>query len=153
MEYRIARGGNPYGEGQDPNRGQGFISYGLAQLAQDKEIVIWGDGNVVRDFIYIGDFAEALVSMSDDSSPYRLYNVASGVGTSLNELLALFKSVTGIKPKVKYNTGRNADVPYNSLEITRIEKNLHWRPRTSLFDGARAWVWIQDQIPVKTLSS
>jgi UDP-glucose 4-epimerase len=92
--------------------------------------------------------------MSDDSSPYRLYNVASGVGTSLNELLALFKSVTGINPRVKYNTGRNADVPYNSLEITRIEKNLHWKPRTSLIDGiGRAWVWIQDQIPVKTLSS
>jgi UDP-glucose 4-epimerase len=152
MEYRIARGANPYGAGQDPYRGQGFIPYGLAQLAQGKEIAIWGDGSIVRDFFHVGDFVDALVLMLDDCSPYRLYNVGSGQGTSLNELIGMFKSITGITPIVKYNSGREADVPYNCLDITRIKQNLNWEPMISMEEGLqRTWTWIRTRIAEKMM--
>src|SRR5690606_36735140 len=73
MDYCVARAGNPYGEGQDPDRGQGFIAYALGQIKRKKEIVIWGDGTVVRDFFYVGDLVEALVSMRSASTPHQIY--------------------------------------------------------------------------------
>lgn len=147
LEYRIARAGNPYGEHQDPAKGQGFIAYALGQLAKDEEIVIWGDGSVVRDFFYVDDLAEALCLMLADDAPYHVYNVGSGQGKSLNEVIKLLETVTGHSAKVKYEPGRAADVPYNCLDITRIKDGLNWVPRTDLLTGLeRSWVWLQSYI-------
>jgi UDP-glucose 4-epimerase len=143
MEYRIARASNPYGEGQDPNRGQGFIAYALGRLSQGEELVIWGDGSVVRDYVYVGDVAEALALMLDDQAPYRVYNVGSGQGHSLNELVAILAQLTGRKSGVRYVAGRPADVPYNCLHIGRIKQALRWEPHTDLQTGlALTWEWV-----------
>lgn len=143
LEYRVARGANPYGEGQDPSRGQGFIAYALGQMAQDQEIVIWGDGSVVRDFFYVGDFAAALALLLDDRGPHQVYNVGSGQGHSLLDVLTLLQQVTGHPARVRLAPGRPADVPYNCLDITRIREALGWTPQIDLPAGlARTWSWI-----------
>ncbi len=144
IEYRIARGANPYGEGQNPYRGQGFIAYALAQLAKQEEIVVWGDGSVVRDYFYVGDFIRALALMLDDHTRYRLYNVGSGQGKSIREMIELLEIITGQKARVRYEPSRPADVPFNVLDITRIRKSLAWEPETSFRDGIeRTWSWIK----------
>lgn len=147
LEYRIARAGNPYGEYQDPAKGQGFIAYGLGQLVREAEIVIWGDGSVVRDFFYVGDLVEALYLMLDDDSPHRVYNVGSGQGRSLNEIIDLLEAVTDRTVKLRYEAGRAADVPYNTLDITRIKQGLNWKPQVDLLSGLkRSWVWFLSYI-------
>lgn len=143
IEYRVARAGNPYGEGQNPDKGQGFIARVLAQLARKEEIVIWGDGNVVRDFFYVGDLAEALVLMLDDEAPYRVYNVGSGEGKSLLEMIRILESITGKVANLRFEPGRTADVPYNWLDIARIREALAWEPETNLPSGVeRTWKWL-----------
>lgn len=154
MEYRVARASNPYGEGQDPEKGQGFIAYAMGRLAHGKEIVIWGDGTVVRDFFYIRDLIDALWLMHNDQGAYRVYNVGSGQGRSLNEIVEVLASITNQKVHVRHDAGRTADVPYNCLDISRIKTELGWEPRTNLITGLeRSWRWIQSQIdllePVK----
>lgn len=147
MQYRVARGGNPYGEGQDPFRGQGFIAYALGCLAEDREIVIWGDGSVERDFVYVSDVAEALWFMLRDEGTSFVYNVGSGRGRSLNEIVSALKQVTNRETRVRYEEARPADVPYNTLDISRIQEELGWEPHTDLFIGLeKTWAWICQRI-------
>lgn len=146
MEYRVARASNPYGEGQDPKKGQGFIAYAIHQLARDEEIVIWGDGTVVRDFFYVGDLIDALWLMLNDQGAYRIYNVGSAEGRSLNEIIEILAAIMKQKARVRYEAGRTADVPYNCLDISRIKTELGWQPRTSLVTGLeRLWVHLEAQ--------
>lgn len=150
LEYRIARGGNPYGEGQDPDKGQGFVAYAMGQLARGGEIVIWGDGSVVRDFFHVHDFASALTYMLDDNAPQRMYNVGSGTGTSLNDIITYLEIVTQQRAQVRYEAGRPADVPYNCLDITRIRTALDWSPQIHLLTGLeRAWGWTRAYVQHK----
>ena len=143
MDYRIARGGNPYGEWQDPERGQGFIPYVLGKIAKREEIVIWGDGSVVRDFFYVGDFVEALTCMLDDHQPQYIYNVGSGQGKSLIDILTLVEQVTGQRAHPSFKRSRPADVPYNCLDITRITNSLGWNPKVDLNNGIQlTWDWV-----------
>lgn len=147
MEYRIARGGNPYGERQNPWRGQGFIASALGCMILDQEIAIWGDGSVVRDYLYVGDFADGLLCMLDDDAPYRLYNIGGGAGYSLKEMLGHLEAVTGIRPRPRYDPGRPTDVPYNCLDITRARQALGWEPATRLQDGLRrTYQWLVDNL-------
>ena len=70
--------------------------------------MFWGDGSVVRDFFYVGDLAEALMLMRNDTSPYRLYNVGSGKGKSLREVIEILEQITGSVAQVRYETARPA---------------------------------------------
>ena len=144
MEYRIARTANPYGEGQDPDRGQGFIAYALGRFARNRPLEIWGDGSVVRDYIYVKDVAEVLWLMMRDNGPHTLYNVGSGTGHSVNEMIVCLEEMMGRAASVHYVEARPADVPYNCLNIKRAQAALGWQPTTPLALGLqRTWTWVQ----------
>lgn len=147
LEYRVARAANPYGKWQNPDKGQGFVGRVLGQMAREEEIVIWGDGSVVRDFFHVGDLVDALYLMLDDDGPYRIYNVGSGAGKSLREVLELLQSITGQLANITYEAARPADVPYNSLDVTRIKESLGWQPKTKFDAGvAETWRWMLDYV-------
>jgi len=144
LEYRVARGANAYGEGQDPARGQGFVAYALGQLAREEPITVWGDGSVVRDYIYVGDLVRALELMARDEADHRVYNVGTGQGHSLLEMIPLLEKITGRRAELRFVAGRAADVPYNRLDIGRIRAALGWEPEVTLEEGLRrTWAWIQ----------
>jgi UDP-glucose 4-epimerase len=154
ISYRIARASNPYGEGQSPSRGQGLIAYLLGQLAQHKEIVIWGDGSVVRDYVYVKDVIDALWLMLDDGGAHTVYNVGSGVGYSVRQVIALLEDFVGQKSPISYQSSRGADVPYSCLDVSRIRSELGWEPRTPLEVGLRnTWSWIGQAAHQQRLSA
>lgn len=148
LDYLVLRPSNPFGEFQDPAGMQGAISVFLANLAKEKPIVIWGDGNVVRDFLYISDLADAMVKSIDYSpSPTdsRVFNVGSGRGVSLNELVDIISQVTGLKPIVNYTETRSLDVPANILDISLIREKLGWVPMHDVVDAIeKTWKWIRN---------
>ncbi|MGB9696459.1 MAG: NAD-dependent epimerase/dehydratase family protein [Ignavibacteria bacterium] len=135
LDYYVFRLSNPYGERQNPNLNQGAISVFLWKMLQDKEIEIWGDGTITRDYIYIKDAVEVFVKSLQVSVPAHTYNVGSGRGITLNELLRVISEVSGIEPKVVYKKGRKIDVPVNILDITHIKKDFQWSPKTRLEEG------------------
>jgi UDP-glucose 4-epimerase len=147
MDYVVLRVSNPYGERQQSvGAQQGVVSVFMARLRRGEPIIIWGDGSVVRDWLYVKDVAQAFVLALKNTSPHRIFNVGSGVGLSLNELLAMLSRVTGITPHVSYTASRPTDVPCNVLDTTRIRAEWGWSATTPMEVGlTRTWDWVCQQ--------
>ena len=135
VDYRIARLANPYGERQENIKTQGLISACLANLINAKPMVIWGDGEVIRDYIHIRDVAECVAKMLSYSGPERVFNVSSSEGYSVNGIIETISRVTGKKLDKLYENGRKCDIKVNVLSNALAKKELGWQPTVKLEDG------------------
>lgn len=160
LDYVVARVSNPYGQFQNPYSKQGAIGVFLGNVVQGLPITIWGDGEVVRDYVYIKDAVQALVLAAEyDAGPDepRIFNVGHGGGHSLNEIIREIKNIVDVPVQVNYTPARSVDVPVNVLDISRATRYLEWQPQTQLADGLReTWKWVKelhkanDRLPEKT---
>jgi UDP-glucose 4-epimerase len=145
LDYTILRIANPYGKYQKFTGEQGAVGIFLARVSEGQTITIWGDGSVARDYVYVGDVARAFVKALTHDSTYRVFNIGTGVGTSLLELLRKIERVTGITPVVQFSDGRPVDVSTNILDPTRANKHLDWRAETDCDAGLReTWLWLSE---------
>ena len=114
-----ARISNPYGPGQDYQKGVGFIDAAIKRALSGETIEIWGDGTVVRDYIYIDDLCKMLYALIGYHGNKEVFNLSSGVGISQNEIIDILK---GLLPeaKVVYKPGRSVDAKKIILDNTRI---------------------------------
>lgn len=136
LDCRIARISNPYGAGQNVGRGLGAITTFLHRALNRDEIVIWGDGEVVRDFIHIADLSSCLVRLAiAPRSDEFVFNVGTGVGASLNAIMETIERLLDHPIAVKRTPSRSIDVPINVLSIDRVRRALDWAPRISLSEG------------------
>ena len=133
----ILRFANPFGPSQHPTRPQGAVGVFIHKALRGEEIVIWGDGSTVRDYLYEEDLGGAVTSVVDKPVQGGIYNVGSGAGTSLKELIALIEKTYAVKCNVRYDAKRRFDVPYNVLDIGKISSETGWRPQSTLLDGLR----------------
>ncbi len=135
---------NPYGPFQSPFRRQGLVAALLETVLAGRPVEIWGDGQVVRDFLYVGDLAEAMVVASQYDGPETVLNVGSGIGRSVLEVVDAVSASLQIRPvSVTHRPARRADVPVNVLDINRIRQATGWQPRTDWMEGLRrtaAWI-------------
>jgi UDP-glucose 4-epimerase len=140
--YRVLRLANPFGPFQLAVKGQGFIAHLISKALEDKPIEIWGDGSVIRDYIYVEDVIDSIEAAAADESDARIFNIGSGVGQSLNEVIAATERVLAKEIKREAQPHRAADVPASVLSINRAQEVLGWSPRTCFEDGLRlsvAW--------------
>lgn len=135
LEYCILRLANPYGERQRATAVQGAVAVFLNKAIHDIPIEIWGDGSVTRDYIYIADVTSAMLKAIHYQGDERIFNVGTGVGLSLNQMLASMEEVLGKTVRRVYMPSRNFDVPANVLDISRIRQSFNWSPQTSFLDG------------------
>ena len=143
LDYVIFRISNLYGERQNPHSIQGAIAVFLGLAKEEKPITIWGKGDITRDYIYIKDILPVLVNAIKTKTKQRIFNLGSGKGTTLNELLAVIKEITGRAVKVTYTRQRVIDVPKNVLDISRAREEFGFSPTTTLFDGVqKTWQWL-----------
>lgn len=153
LEYAVARLSNPYGERQNPEAKQGAVAVFLGNLLNGKPITIWGDGEVVRDYIYIGDAVSALVKLAHyqaQANAPRLFNIGAGAGISLNQLVEAMRGVVDVPVEVRYTPGRPEDVPANVLDITRAKHHLQWSPNVELKQGlTKTWHWLKSLTPAQ----
>lgn len=146
LDYRVLRLANPYGPGQRADRPQGAVGVFLDRLLRQAPIDIWGDGEVIRDYVYVRDTVKAMTRAAVHEGPSRLFNIGSGVGVSLKSLLSEIGHVLGCEPEVTYRSGRTFDVPANILDVTLAREDLGWRPETSLQDGLRLTAnWLRER--------
>jgi UDP-glucose 4-epimerase len=147
LEYAITRISNPYGEGQNPNAKQGAIGVFLGKVARGEAIEIWGTGEVVRDYLHIDDAANALIKAArykPATDGPRIFNIGSGQGHSLNEIVAEIKAVVDREVIVEHKPPRSLDVQANVLDTTLAHTHLDWKPTIDLTTGiARAWSWVK----------
>lgn len=138
LEYRILRIANPYGPGQSPFRGQGVVAAMLYAALYGQPIQIWGDGSVVRDYVYIDDVANAIQVLILHQGIDRIFNIGSGVGRSINQVFKdLHQVIEGYPIIADRKPGRSVDVPANVLDITRIQGATGWSPAVEWIEGLR----------------
>ncbi len=149
LDYLVFRPGNPYGEGQDPAGAQGAVAVFLGRMLSGQPISIWGDGEVVRDYLYVGDLIDALIKGIDyipQHDAERIFNIGSGVGLSLNQLISALAKATGLQPLVDYQPARKADTSAVVLDTTLVRRCLSWHPTTELESGLRlTFEWLSKQ--------
>jgi len=140
----ILRPSNAYGSGQALTQGFGLVRAVLQHIRQGTALEIWGDGENVRDFVYIDDLVDAIVLAINAPNDSSTYNVGSGIGHTLNQVAALAQQICATPLTINYRPARDGDVRSVVLDITRIASTLGWRPRIELKDGIRrTWEWLQ----------
>lgn len=117
----VARISNPYGPGQDYLKGVGFIDAALKRAIYGETIEVWGDGNIVRDYIFIDDVCRMLYALMNYKGETEVFNLSSNAGTSQNDVLHILK---GLMPNIsiQYTAARNVDAKKIILDNTKIKK-------------------------------
>lgn len=137
----ILRPSNTYGVRQGRDGSQGLVNTLLRRALLGEPVSIWGDGSIVRDHLHVDDLAR-LAAKAGEGDVTGVFNVGSGVGTSVRELIDLVTQVTGRTLTVNYGPARSVDAPYSVLDIRKVSKVFRWRPEIALKDGlAQTWAW------------
>lgn len=139
VDCRIARLANPYGPGQNIAKGQGAVSIFLDRIRRKQPIKVWGNGETIRDYIYIDDAVRGLLAVAnrDAASTSSTFNLGSGHGLSLNALISHLQTLVGWKLDVRYEAARNFDVPTSVLDISLARIELGWQPEVEFHVGIR----------------
>jgi UDP-glucose 4-epimerase len=142
LRARVLRCATVYGEHQQPDRGQGAIVTFLHRIENDQQIDLYGGGSTVRDYIYVGDVAKAIIETMGEAEGPDLVNVGSGEGTSLLDVLRLAEAQVGREAKVVSHPERGFDVHRIVLDPSRLRAMTTFVP-TSLEAGiARTHEWL-----------
>lgn len=138
---------NPYGERQRVETAQGAVGVFLHRALTGQPIEIWGDGSVSRDYLHISDVAEAFIKAVDYSGKNSVFNVSSGLGTTLNELIDMLEKILGKHIERRYLAARSFDVPVNILSNDLARTELYWSPVTTMQHGlARTAEWMKAEL-------
>jgi UDP-glucose 4-epimerase len=144
LDYTVLRISNCYGPRLPIKGEQGVVGVFLDRLRRREPIELWGDGSITRDYVYVTDVAGAFHAALGQQSPFRMFNIGTGIGTSLVSLIAIMEHVTGRRARIAKQQGRIVDVPANVLDPTRARKYLSWQANTPLERGLlNTWNWMQ----------
>ncbi|MEK3789515.1 NAD-dependent epimerase/dehydratase family protein [Paenibacillus massiliensis] len=139
MNNIILRVANPYGAGQSPDKKIGAISIFMHRILNNEPISIYGEGQIVRDYIEISDVCEAIITSlkyeppRNDSDP--IFNVGTGRGLSLLEIIRLIEMVTGTDAIVKFYSERSYDVKRNVLDPRKAQEKLGFYSKVAAEKG------------------
>lgn len=134
-EYQVIRLSNPYGPGQNPHGTLGLITKLVYQALNHKTIHIYGDGSVVRDFIYIDDAIQGIMDVIERGEADSTYNIGRGVGASVADVVDTIARTLPERLDVVHVPGRNVDVPYSVLDITKYKGIASIHDFVSLDEG------------------
>jgi UDP-glucose 4-epimerase len=135
LETRTLRVSNPYGPRQRIDTGQGAIGVFIDKAIRGLPIEIWGDGNTARDYVHVDDVAAAFSRALTYQGPKSIFNIGSGVGVTLNDLVAGIGRVLGRPIEARYSGARVFDVQTNVLSPALAKQELGWEPSITLDDG------------------
>ncbi len=137
IDYRIIRLSNPYGPYQRPNGKLGAITTFTYKALKGEPIIIYGDGSNIRDYIFIDDAVNAIINISTKEAGHKIYNVGSGKGRSLVEVLECIRVQLKKEIDIVYTDKRNVDVKENYLDSTRYIKDFGEVETVSLEEGIK----------------
>ena len=142
IDYLCFRVSNPYGPRQGHLGVQGVIGTFLGKIKEGSEIQIWGDGSIIRDYIYVTDLA-SLCAKAANFSESGVFNVGSGVGTSLLDIVAVLSELNQATIIPQYLPQRSYDVPKIVLNIEKVKDAFGWSQSVGLSKGiGLTWSWL-----------
>lgn len=139
----ILRVTNPYGQRQRVETAQGAVGVFLSKSLKKETIQIWGDGSVTRDYVYVSDVADAFAAAIAYQGEHSVFNISSGVGVTINELVGRIEATVGAPIARNYLPGRPYDVPVSVLDNRLAAEELDWVPKVGMEQGLEltaAWM-------------
>jgi UDP-glucose 4-epimerase len=130
----ILRPSNPYGPGQRKIGVQGVIGTCISHALNGTTFNIWGDGTVIRDYIFVSDMVNATVCAVNNFSQ-GIFNISSGIGYSINQVVEIVEYYTRRKINVVYRDGREFDIQKVVLDNQKAIGSLGWEPVVNLDEG------------------
>jgi UDP-glucose 4-epimerase len=135
MKYSVLRYPNVYGPRQDPHGEAGVVAIFLGRMIAGDPVTINGDGEQVRDFVYVGDCARAnLLAIQNGDKP-GIYNLGSGAGTSVNEVFRVLQSITGYNHEPVHGPPKIGETRRIWLAADKANREWGWRAEIGLRDG------------------
>lgn len=136
FEWAVLRLANVYGPRQSTQGEAGVVARWTDAILKGKPIVIHGDGAQSRDFIFVGDVAQAVArALERPLEAGCTLNIGTGVGRPIRDLLPILESLTGRVPLVTHESARLGDIRHSALENRLAQQLLGWRPEVNLEDG------------------
>jgi UDP-glucose 4-epimerase len=137
LHYTVLRYGNVFGPRQDPLGEAGVIAIFCGKLLKGEAPTIYGNGEQLRDYVYVGDVAQANLLVLDKGEG-ETFNVGTGKGTSVNQLFAVLKEVMKFPGAAVYAPPRAGELFRSVLNAKKIKKELGWKPSFSVKKGLKA---------------
>lgn len=135
MDYIVFRISNPYGSRQSMRSKQGVIPIFLDHVHNGTPVTVYGDGSMIRDYIYVQDLAHMITSVFNKKHQHRTYNLGSGKGNSVKEILDCIEKVTGKKAIIQREAVPATFVDKVTLDTSRYTDEFHIEPTTTLESG------------------
>lgn len=139
LTYTALRYGNVYGPRQDPNGEAGVIAIFAKRFLNKEPVRIDWDGEQQKDYVYVGDVARAnLIAL--DHGDNDIFCIATGKGTSVNEIYNILAQITGYTPEIVRAPKRPGDIHLTYFDCSKAARILGWKPEVSFEEGVRATV-------------
>ena len=137
LKTTIVRPFNVYGPRMKGGRYGGVIARFIKRLRSNKPPIIYGDGTQTRDFVHVWDIINALMlTLNSQKAIGEIFNVASGVATSIGQLAKLVMELSGVDGlKPLYRPARNGDIKHSYADISKAKARLGYEPKISLREG------------------
>ena len=152
MDTAAVRYANVYGPRQDPHGEAGVVAIFCGRILDGRPLSVFGDGAQTRDYVFVGDVAEATVLAATHALPRperldaRAFNIGTGVETSVTELARVLRRVAKTEVAVEHLPKRPGEQQRSVVSIAKAGSLLGWRPRYSLEDGlARTFTWFAER--------
>ncbi len=139
LDYTVLRYPNVYGPRQNPHGEAGVNAIFIGLMLEGKRPRIFGDGNAVRDYLYVDDVVEGNVLALEKGSG-EMVNLGTGVGTSVNDIVRELQKITGFTEGAIHDAARPGEVQKIYLDATRAKQVLGWEPKISFAEGLRRTV-------------
>lgn len=142
----ILRYPNVYGPRQNPNGEAGVVAIFIGKMLRGKLPTIFGDGKQLRDYVYVDDIVEANL-LAINVTRTGIYNIGSGVGTSVNEIYNKLKSLLRFNEEPQFAPPRTGEISKIYLNSTKAGMNLGWSCKTSIDEGLEFTAkWVRSRI-------
>lgn len=136
LDFTVLRYGNVYGPRQDPLGEAGVIAIFCGKMLKGEIPTIYGDGNQLRDYVYVKDVANAnILALSTGSG--QIFNIGTGRGVSVNELFANLKELLKFDKDARYEPPRAGELSRSVLNCKKAKKELNWKAKTNIKKGLK----------------
>ena len=149
LDYTVLRYPNVFGPRQNPHGEAGVNAIFIGLMLEGRRPRIFGDGNAVRDYLFVSDVVEGNVLALEQGSGEKL-NLGTGVGTSVNDIVRELQAILGFTEGAIYDPARPGEVQRIYLDASRAKRVLGWEPKVTFTEGLRRTVEWTRRNPLPT---
>jgi UDP-glucose 4-epimerase len=146
MRYTVLRYPNVYGPRQNPFGEAGVNAIFIGKMLRGETPTIFGDGEQLRDYVYVSDVVEANIA-SLERGDGQVYNIGSGIGTSVNQIYEKLKQIMDVSAPPVYSEARTGEIQRTYLESSKAKRELGWSAQIGFDEGLRKTVdWFRTHL-------